>query len=97
MVLLPIQTGGLQDRAMEPENSREPSKFAGGPLAADKPPMLASNSSQLQGHQLAGSRDSSYTVFCAALQHLENKGKYFPKEICAYFEKLYWIDSCRFS
>jgi hypothetical protein len=75
MVLLPIQTGGLQDREMEQRTIQEPPKLAGVPLAEDRPAM-ASSSSQLQSHQLPGPRDSSYTVFCAALQYLENKGKF---------------------
>jgi hypothetical protein len=88
MVLLPIQTGGLQDRVIVPGNIQELSKFADGPLAADKPPMLASSSSQLQGHQLAEPRDSSYTVLCAALQYLENKGKLFPMKCVRIFKFL---------
>lgn len=87
MVLLPIQTGGLQDRLIEPENSQEPSKLAIGLLAADRTPMLASNSSQLQGHQPAGTMESSYAVFCAALQYLENKGEFFPT-ICVRIFKI---------
>jgi hypothetical protein len=95
MVLLPIQTGGLQDREMEPRNSQDPSKLAIGPLAADRPPMT-SNSSQLQGHQLAGPRDSAYTVFCAGLQYLENKGKFIPIK-CVHIFKLHQMTVAKFS
>ena len=76
MVLLPIQTGALQERETEPMTIQEPSKLGRAPVAGDRPPTMAPSSSQLQGHQLAGPRDSAYTVFCAALQYLENKGKF---------------------
>jgi hypothetical protein len=78
MVLLPIKTGGLQDREMESRNSQDPSKPAGLPLTEDRPSIMASSSSQLQGHQLAGPSGSSYTVLCAALQYLETKGRFIP-------------------
>lgn len=74
MVLLPIQTGGLQDKEVETGTDQEASKLTSAPYTANRRPMNSS-SSQLQGHQLAGARDSTYTVFCAALQYLENKGK----------------------